>query len=121
MAYELEYIFSNILVKDEKTGVYLVNEEELKNSHYTEEEQERFLKYAKQLMNQGDYSLNNTFDKCMQDLLGITSAVWDEIKSYIDAGQYLAAAGAILLAAQIAVNPITIALFVATCGPSSAS
>lgn len=76
--------------------------------------------YRQQFKVQGDYGTNNTFDRCMQDLLGISQVVWNEIKGYIDAKQYLAAAAAILLATEIAVNPIAIAIFVATCGPSPA-
>ncbi|MFD1206208.1 hypothetical protein ACFQ38_14005 [Sporosarcina contaminans] len=80
LANELEYIFSTILVKDKLTGVYLVNEEALKNSHYNAEEQAMFLEYAQQFKEQGDYGTNNTFDRCMQDLLGISQVVWNEIK-----------------------------------------
>lgn len=113
-ANELEYIFSKLLIKDTRTGKYVVNEEELKNAPYSEEEKAQ-LRAATY-----EFTTFGTFDRCMQDLLGIGSAAWSEIKGLIDAKQYLSAAGAIAIAGGIAVNPISLAVFVLTCGPSSA-
>ncbi|MBU5253336.1 hypothetical protein KQI46_15725 [Lysinibacillus capsici] len=114
LADELEYLFTNILVKDDNTGEYILNEEELKNSTYTDEEKAQLRAVTNQFMTFG------VFDRCMQDLLGIGAAAWAEIKGLIDAKQYLSAAGAIAIAGGIAVSPITLAVFVLTCGPSSA-
>lgn len=115
LADELEYLFTEVMVKDEKTGKYILNEEELKNAPYTDEEKAQ-LRAAT-----SPFTTFGTFDRCMQDALGIGSAAWKEIKGLIDAKQYLSAAGAIAIAGGIATNPIAIAIFVATCGPSSAS
>ncbi len=115
LANELEYLFTEVMVKDEKTGEYVLNEEELKKAPYTDEEKAQLRAATSKFKTAG------TFDRCMQDALGIGSAAWKEIKGLIDAKQYLSAAGAIAIAGGIATNPIAIAIFVATCGPSSAS
>jgi len=115
LADELEYLFTTILVKDETTGIYTVNEEELNKSSYTAEEKAQLLDAAAQMKARG------TFDRCMQDLIGISATVWNEIKGYIEAEQYLAAAGALLaLPTAIKISPILLGIFVLTCGPSSA-
>ena len=59
LAKELEYIFTTLLVKNEKTGIYTVNEEELNNSSYTEEEKAQLLAAVAQIKTKG------TFDRCM--------------------------------------------------------
>ncbi|MGE7692277.1 hypothetical protein ACQKMI_24255 [Lysinibacillus sp. NPDC097214] len=114
LADELEYIFTNILIKDENTGIYNVNVEALNNSHYTQEERQQFLEYAAQINSRG------TFDRCMQDLLGISAAAWNEVKGLIDAGNYFSAAATLAFILGVYVNPVAIAIFVVTCGPSSA-
>lgn len=125
LADELEYIFTNILIKDENTGFYNVNEEALNTSHYTQEERQQFLDYAEQLKQQLKRNNNvnaksGTFDRCMQDLLGISAGAYKEIKALIDGGNYWSAAATLLFVLEVSVNPITIAIFVATCGPEKA-
>ena len=62
-----------------------------------------------------------TFDRCMQDLIGISATVWNDIKDYIEAELYLTAAGVLLaLPTAIKISPILLGIFVLTCGPSSA-
>ncbi len=115
LADELEYLFTDIFVKDEKTGEYTINEKELENAPYTDEEKAQLRAATNQFTTFG------AFDRCMKDLLGIGSSAWAEIKGLIDAKQYLSAAGAIAVAGGIATNPVALAVFVVTCGPSSAS
>lgn len=125
LAGELEYLFSTILVKNEETGIYTVNENELNNSPYTEQQRKDLIEAA----NYHNSQINNnqkgtmmmaassTFDRCMKDLLGIKDAVWKEIKGYIDAKQYVAAASALVFVGGISIHPVTIGLFALTCGP----
>ena len=123
LADELEYIFTNILIKDENTGIYNVDEEALNTSHYTQEERQQFLDYAEQLKRNDNDNVNArgaTFDRCMQDLLGISAAAYKEVKDLIDAGNYFSAAATLLFILEISINPITIAIFVVTCGPNKA-
>ena len=120
LANDLEYLFTEILIKDETTGAYYVDLQAVEQSDFSKEEKDELRNYARELVKKGELSPYSTFDRCMKDLLGIGNAAWKEIKSYIDAKQYIAAASAILFATGVAVNPIVIGIFVATCGPSSA-
>ncbi|WP_432361859.1 hypothetical protein [Sporosarcina sp. UB5] len=120
MARELEQIFTTIIVMDENTGKYVVNEQELNNSSYSEEEKMGFLAFANYLNDNDSLSASNTFKGCMADAFGIAGAVLDEFIGYVENEQWIAAAG-VLAAVRIFVNPTTIIVFFLFCGGSTAS
>lgn len=120
MAKELEYIFTELAVKDESTGDYVINEEALENSSFSELEKEGFVNFINYMNNRDAISIqSNAFERCWQDAVGIGGAILDEFLSYVENEQWIAAAG-ILAVAGIAVHPATIFVFALTCGPSPA-
>jgi len=133
MAAELEYIFTEIIIENDKTGKYFVNEEELKNSSYNQEEKEA-IKFFAEYLNQEKNGISNlskksdvstmsaksTVKKCLQEALGIGNDIINEFMGYVEKKQWIAAAG-ILAVAGIAVQPVTVFIFAMTCGAGSAS
>lgn len=136
MATELEYIFTSIVVEDTTTGEYLINEEELSNSSYSDEEKESFKFFAAYLNDPTiieDSSSTegmvttaaNPYAGCLADATGIAKGALNEVGKAIEQGNWLTAAGLLGGAAAAAGIPaISIAaglIFLATCGATPAS
>lgn len=129
MANELEYIFTNIIVKDESTGKYTVDKSELNNSSYTAEEKAGMNAFVENILND-DSSLasnnlvsaasSNVFKKCMSEALGIYGNSLDQFINYVDKGDWVGAAG-VLAFWGISVHPVTVFIFAMNCGAGSAS
>lgn len=123
MANELEYIYTNIIVKDETTGEYTINQVELDNSTYTEEEKAGMIVFSSYL-NEDDGSISplasKTFKKCMSEALGIYGSALNQFITYVDKKDWVGAAG-VLSFFGISVNPVTVFIFALTCGAGSAS
>ncbi|WP_100011800.1 hypothetical protein [Lentibacillus sediminis] len=116
MAMELEYIFTEIAVKDEATGDYVINHQELNNSSYSDVEKASIEGFADYMNSRGAISIqSNVFERCWADAVGISGAVLDEFLGYVENQDWIAAAG-ILALAGISVHPISIFIFSLTCG-----
>lgn len=116
MAQELEYVFTKIAVKDESTGKYVIDKQELNKSSYSKKEKRAIVAFAERMNNQGGITTySNVFERCWADAVGIGGDVLDEFLGYVENKDWIAAAG-ILALAGISVNPITIFVFSLTCG-----
>lgn len=128
MANEFEYIFTKILIKNESTGNYDVNLEELNNSVYTDNEKSALHSYVNSLkISSGngkfggvEAQASNEFTRCMAEALEISQYAVSQLMKYIDAGDYYGAAG-VLGTMGIMMHPISIFVFAMTCGQISAS
>lgn len=130
IANELEYIFTNIIVKNESTGKYTINQSELNNSSYTEEEKAGMIAFSDYL-NDGSTSISasdglvtaaasNTFKRCMSEALGIYGSSLDQFVEYVDKSDWVGAAG-VLGFWGISVHPVTVFIFAMNCGAGKAS
>ncbi|NBJ68934.1 MULTISPECIES: hypothetical protein [Clostridia] len=116
MASELEYIFTEIAVKDESTGEYVLDKQELNNSSFSEKEKDGILNVLNYMNSQkGITTFDNAFKRCWADAVGIAGDVLDEFLGYVENKDWIAAAG-ILALAGISINPAVIFVFSLTCG-----
>lgn len=126
MANELEYIFTSIIVKDEFTGKYNINESELNNSLYTKEEKAGMIAFSEYLNDGYGYDsgvsvfASNTFKKCMSKAIGIYGSALDQFIRYVDKKDWVGAAG-VLAFFGISVHPATVFIFAMNCGASRVS
>lgn len=118
MANELEYIFTEILIKNETTGFYDVNHTELNNSNYTDIEKNALIAFAVTPFN--GVHMANEFTRCLAEALDITQSTANKLIAYIDAGDYYGVAS-VLGAVGIMVNPVVVFVFAMTCGQIRAS
>ncbi|PFE11950.1 hypothetical protein [Bacillus cereus] len=120
---ELEYIFSVIMVKDKKTGKYVLNKEELVKSSYNNEEKAAIIAGV-YLMNDEEIPTNlytsNVWERCWQDALGIGTSYFNQIKTYLKKEDYWGALGVLSLLG-LSINPVVLFGFAVTCGPAPAS
>ncbi|MBD8034622.1 hypothetical protein [Solibacillus merdavium] len=119
MANELEYIFTEILIKNESTGFYDVNLTELNNSNYTDAEKNALLAYAF-IPFGGVQMASNEFTRCLAEALDISQNAVSQLISYIDQGDYFGAA-TVLGTMGIMINPVVLFVFAMTCGQIRAS
>ncbi|PFV34684.1 hypothetical protein COL01_11130 [Bacillus thuringiensis] len=119
---ELEYIFSVLMVKDDKTGKYVLNKEELAKSSYNNEEKAAIIAGV-YVMNDEEIPSNmyssNVWERCWQDALGIGKSYFNQVKSYLKKEDYWGALGMLSLLG-LSVNPAVLFAFAVTCGPAPA-
>ncbi|MEK5251544.1 hypothetical protein MKX66_29010 [Bacillus sp. FSL R9-9530] len=121
-AKELEYIFSVLMVKNEETGKYVLNKEELAKSSYNNEEKAAIIAGV-YVMNDEEMPSNvyssNVWERCWQDALGIGKSYFNKVKEYIKKEDYWGAAGVLSLLG-LSINPVVLFGFAVTCGPAPA-
>lgn len=118
---ELEYIFTNIVVKDETTGKYIVDEVELNNSSYSEEVKAGMIIFAEYLNEDSDtVTATNTFKRCISEAFGIYGGALDQLVGYIDRADWVGAL-AVLSFFGVSTNPVILFIFAMNCGAGSAS
>ncbi|EOO11193.1 MULTISPECIES: hypothetical protein [Bacillus cereus group] len=120
---ELEYIFSVIMVKNEETGKYVLNKEELAKSSYNNEEKAAIIAGVYVMNDEempSNVSSSNVWERCWQDALGIGTSYFNQIKSYLKKEDYWGALGVLSLLG-LSVNPVVLFGFAVTCGPAPAS
>ncbi|CUB14768.1 hypothetical protein MH138_17875 [Bacillus safensis] len=110
---EIEYIFTKIIISEKEKG-FVINEEELAKSPYSDEVKDGMVAFAK-LMNQEIVTQSNTVTRCIEDAAGIARGTLKNVQKSIDRGDWLAVAGAIGLAGA-AVHPTVVFIFMLTCG-----
>lgn len=116
MAKELAYIFTEIAVTDESTGLYVIDEQALNNSPYSENEKEGIVAVVEYMNDQSSFTIySNAFKRCWSEAVGIAGDTLDEFLGYVKNKQWIAAAGVLALAG-IAIKPISIFIFSLTCG-----
>lgn len=130
---EGQYIFTEIIVKNENK--YVVNEDELKNSqyNYSEDEQDNFRAFA-YYMNQAitenpsgtrvKRGAVDTFKGCLSDATGIAKGALKELDKAISKGEWFSVAGMLITAGGVAGTKIGWAaalVFLAGCGATVAS
>jgi hypothetical protein len=121
-ANELEYVFTNIIVQDESTGEYTINEHELNNSAYSEEEKMGMAAFANYMNGNNSMTIyaTNAFTRCMSEAVGITGSALKQFMNYVDKKDWVGAAG-VLGFFGIAMKPTTIFIFAMTCGATPVS
>lgn len=119
---ELEYIFSVLMVKDDKTGKYVLNKEELAKSSYNNEEKAAIIAGV-YVMNDEEIPSNmyssNVWERCWQDALGISKSYFNQIKSYLKKEDYWGVLGMLSLLG-LPYKPALLFAFAVTSGPAPA-
>ncbi|MGE6629023.1 hypothetical protein [Bacillus sp. NPDC077027] len=109
---EVEYIFTKIIVSDEKG--FVINEKELANSPYSDAVKDGMVAFAKN-MNKDVATKSNTVTRCIEDAAGIAKGSLKHLQKSIDKGDWVAVAGAISLMG-VAIHPTVVFIFMLTCG-----
>lgn len=120
-AAELKYVFETIAPKDEASGLYIINEQELAKSTFNQEEKQGIRTMIQYVNNENSITIqSNAWQRCWQDAVGIGDDLLNEFLGYVEAKQWAAAAG-VLAFGGIAISPISLFIFGLTCGPAPAS
>ncbi|WP_036688460.1 hypothetical protein [Paucisalibacillus globulus] len=118
---EVEHIFTKIIVKDESSNQYYVDDKALKNSTYNAEEKEVLVTFAQYLNSAKDgITTQGTLQRCLEDAAGIAKGALNQIAKAIEKGEWATVAG-FMVAMGFAASPIAVFLFALFCGANPVS